>query len=389
MANDGTIRLVTYPGSTVSPLDDAVVYDAAIGGSGVMHGCDVEMVNATQIRIAPGHGVIRGRKFTVIETLLNIPPSLLSAEAGEAGNVLIVLDLSGGDVPPIYFEAHTPREEPTPDDTTTRAQINPNYDSTQKWKLELCTYQANSTGLISQPTFTAKDIYRVTRIKNASDNTYHSGELTLDKNWIGLGNVEDKAPNELDVRSAKCLYTPMQLHFYGDVTEKTVTFDGRDNIKNPSTGVKYKNPTDVELKINFRPSNASHTFVWKPIAGNNNDTIEFTCIREGAIVLMKIQSSVFTYAQWKTMDTNTSANGYALISQNDTALRRFTPDIMVRETTCILNSTPGSQTYWVRFSISQTGHLTVKTNAPNSATANGNVSANVVYRANDRKWNWS
>lgn len=388
MANDGTIRLVTYPGSTVSPLDDAVVYDAAIGGSGVMHGCDVEMVNATQIRIAPGHGVIRGRKFTVTETLLTIPPSLLSAEAGEAGNVLIVLDLSGGDVPPIYFEAHTPREEPTADDTTTRAQINPNYDSTQKWKLELCTYQANSTGLISQPTFTAKDIYRVTRIKKASDNTYHSGELTLDKTWIGLDKVENTEPSKLDVRSAACLYNPMQLHFFGDVTEKTVTFDGRHNVTNPNTGVKYKNPTDVELKIDFNPTFATHTFTWKPIAGNNDAVIDFACYRLGAIVLMKIQSSVFTYAQWKTMDTNTSANGYALISQNDTTLKRFTPDIMMRETTCILNSTPGSATYWVRFSISQTGHLTIKTNAPNSATANGNASTNIVYRANDHKWNW-
>lgn len=85
------IKLVTYSGSTVTPLDDALVYEKAIGQSGIIYGAEITLKNTNTLHISAGHGVICGRKFSVVDSDI---PVQLTAGATNPGRVYIHLDLS-------------------------------------------------------------------------------------------------------------------------------------------------------------------------------------------------------------------------------------------------------------------------------------------------------
>lgn len=373
MANDGPIRLVTYPGSVVTPLDDAVVYDAAIGGSGVMHGCEVEMVGSLQIHINPGHGVIRGRKFTVSDTTIDIPAAVTGTQTG---NILIVLDLAGGDVPPISFEAHTPAEAADEDTPAHRKTNDPNYDTTVKWKLELCTYKVNTSGLTAQPTLTAVNLARVTRIKNVKTGKFNSGEITMDKNWIGLDKVENIEPAKLDVRSATKLYTARKIALTGTITGEA-SFNGTKDI-------------EIKTKINYEPGYLQKTFTLSPYPNNKDlkDTyIKFVAYRMGAIVVGRIYSTAFTGEQWQEMAARWAAQGATFINDANKTEKKFVPKASWRELSPLQNAAINSTTYWIRFSITTIGNLEIITNVPKDKVARA-ATCQLIYPAKDLKWNW-
>ena len=86
-----SISLVTYNDQTVTPQDDALVYEAALRKSGFIYGCTVTLKSANVLRIAAGHGVIAGRKFTIEAQDINIQ---LTGSGTIKGRVYIHLDLS-------------------------------------------------------------------------------------------------------------------------------------------------------------------------------------------------------------------------------------------------------------------------------------------------------
>lgn len=90
------ISLVTYAGQTVTPQDDALLYEAAITGSGMIYGGAVTVKNANTLHVDAGHGVICGRKFTIEETDISIP---LTASGTLNGRLYIHMDLSDADEP--------------------------------------------------------------------------------------------------------------------------------------------------------------------------------------------------------------------------------------------------------------------------------------------------
>lgn len=90
------INLVTFAGSTVTPQDDALLYEAAITGSGMIYGGAVTVKNANTLHVDAGHGVICGRKFTIEETDISIS---LTASGTLNGRLYIHLDLSDVDEP--------------------------------------------------------------------------------------------------------------------------------------------------------------------------------------------------------------------------------------------------------------------------------------------------
>lgn len=382
MANDGDIRLVTYAGSTVTPLDDAVVYDAAIGSSGIMHGCNVSIGDGTlRIHIAPGHGVIRGRKFTVYDTTIDVPGS--STSAVQTGNVLIVLNLAGG-VDPISFEAHMPAVDLNSEgydesSATDRDANNPNYDSSRVWKMELCKYKASATAITAAPTKTATTIDRVTRIKNKGANAWRSGALELDLTWLGFtksttNNVEYYS--NLNVNSATKLITPRNIQLTGDLTTDKVPFDGSKDIA-------------LKTKFSYAPSTLYHAFSLKPaVTGvKDNQLVEVLVRRLGPIVIAKVQTDTFTGTQWREMDDKYESQGASLIDPTSATLSKLLPALLMRQSTPLLNSTAGSATYWVRFSVTTAGRLQIKTNAPKN-TVSYNASCIMVWPADGYKWTW-
>ncbi len=97
------ISLVTFAGQTVTPQDDALIYEAALLGSGLIYGGTVTLASANTLHIAAGHGALGGRKFTIEETDI---PVALTPSGTLLGRVYIHMDL--GDVDePIAFMVET------------------------------------------------------------------------------------------------------------------------------------------------------------------------------------------------------------------------------------------------------------------------------------------
>ena len=90
------ISLVTYAGQTVTPQDDALIYETALTSSGIIYGGAVSIKNANTLHVAAAHGALCGRKFTIEET--DIPVSL-TASGSLDGRLYIHMDLSDADEP--------------------------------------------------------------------------------------------------------------------------------------------------------------------------------------------------------------------------------------------------------------------------------------------------
>lgn len=97
------INLVTYAAQTVTPQDDALIYESALIGSGMIYGGLVTIKSANVLHVAAGHGALCGRKFTIEET--DIPISL-TASGSLLGRVYIHMDLADTDEP-ISFQVET------------------------------------------------------------------------------------------------------------------------------------------------------------------------------------------------------------------------------------------------------------------------------------------
>jgi len=90
------IRLVTFEGENVAPVNDALMWDAAIGDSGVIYGCETTLKNASTLHIAAGYGVICGRHFQVFESDI---PVTLSSTGDLLGRLYVHMDLSDATEP--------------------------------------------------------------------------------------------------------------------------------------------------------------------------------------------------------------------------------------------------------------------------------------------------
>lgn len=90
------IVLKQYNGMTVTPRDDAIIYDKIIGQNGIITGCDLTSLGAGQIRISAGRGIIKGRQFVVSETTISVE---LSNSSNLLGRVYIRMDLSDNENP--------------------------------------------------------------------------------------------------------------------------------------------------------------------------------------------------------------------------------------------------------------------------------------------------
>ena len=97
------INLVTFAAQTVTPQDDALIYEKALNSSGMIYGGEVSIKSANVLHVAAGHGALCGRKFTIEATDI---PVALTASGSLLGRVYIHMDLSDTDEP-ISFMVQT------------------------------------------------------------------------------------------------------------------------------------------------------------------------------------------------------------------------------------------------------------------------------------------
>lgn len=90
------IKLVTWNAQTVTPLDDALIYDNAIGNSGFFIGGEVTIQSRNVLHIAAAHGIVCGRKFTITASDISIG---LTTGSTLNGRLYLHLDLANASEP--------------------------------------------------------------------------------------------------------------------------------------------------------------------------------------------------------------------------------------------------------------------------------------------------
>lgn len=158
------INLVTYAASTVTPQDDALIYENALIGSGMIYGGEVTIKSANVLHVAAGHGALCGRKFTIEAT--DIPISL-TPSGSLLGRIYIHMDLSDVDEPISFMVETSSSLTPVIQDS----DININNGV---YEINLATFEVD-TSTISNLVNVAPQI---NNIEDVLENVYQTSDPT-------------------------------------------------------------------------------------------------------------------------------------------------------------------------------------------------------------------
>lgn len=90
-------NLITFNGSTVTPLFDALIQELfSPEPKGIIYGCEVTAPSATTLRVAGGYGIAYGREFQILTQTLSVT---LPASGTQNGRAYVKIDLSDTDTP--------------------------------------------------------------------------------------------------------------------------------------------------------------------------------------------------------------------------------------------------------------------------------------------------
>lgn len=90
-----SIQLVTYANQTVTPTNDAIIYERAIDQNGIFYGCNVTVTSNT-VNITGGYGLVCGREFVINSESLTVT---LAPSGTLQGRLYVRLDLADADAP--------------------------------------------------------------------------------------------------------------------------------------------------------------------------------------------------------------------------------------------------------------------------------------------------
>lgn len=90
-----SINLVTYANQTVTPTNDAIIYERAIDQNGIFYGCNVTVTSNT-VNITGGYGLVCGREFVINSDSLTVT---LAPSGTLQGRLYVRLDLADADAP--------------------------------------------------------------------------------------------------------------------------------------------------------------------------------------------------------------------------------------------------------------------------------------------------
>lgn len=90
-----SIQLVTYANQTVTPTNDAIIYEKAVDQNGIFYGCNVTVTSNT-VNITGGYGLVCGREFVINSDALTVT---LAPSGTLQGRLYVRLDLADADAP--------------------------------------------------------------------------------------------------------------------------------------------------------------------------------------------------------------------------------------------------------------------------------------------------
>ena len=90
-----SVNIITYTGKTRTAQHDAMTYDASIGQSGILYGCEITATGNT-LTVGGGFGIIKGRVFQIEEEAITVP---LASSGSQSKCLVLTLDLSNSEHP--------------------------------------------------------------------------------------------------------------------------------------------------------------------------------------------------------------------------------------------------------------------------------------------------
>lgn len=90
-----SIQLVTYANQTVTPTNDAIIYEKAVDQNGIFYGCNVTVTSNT-VNITGGYGIVCGREFVINSESIAVT---LAPSGTLDGRLYVRLDLADADAP--------------------------------------------------------------------------------------------------------------------------------------------------------------------------------------------------------------------------------------------------------------------------------------------------
>lgn len=90
-----SIQLVTYANQTVTPTNDAIIYEKAVDQNGIFYGCNVT-VTSNNVNITGGYGIVCGREFVINGESIAVT---LAPSGTLEGRLYVRLDLADADAP--------------------------------------------------------------------------------------------------------------------------------------------------------------------------------------------------------------------------------------------------------------------------------------------------
>ena len=169
------IRLVTFAGETVTPLDDALVYQTAVSDSGIIYGATVTQADSSTLHITAGYGIASGRFFEIYDADIIIP---LSPSGTLKGQLYVHMDL-GSALSPIDILYETASSlTPMQQDANVNV-VNGVYE------IQLATFDVN-TSTISNLAYTAPivagsggNLIATTENSNRASKAYAVGDYMI------------------------------------------------------------------------------------------------------------------------------------------------------------------------------------------------------------------
>lgn len=131
-----SINLVTYANQTVTPTNDAIIYERAIDQNGIFHGCNVT-VSGNEVNITGGYGMICGREFVIESETI---PVTLAPSGTNDGRLYVRLDLADLDAP---IQLLTAQGNPLP---SLEQDADVNYTN-GTYEMELATFTVGVSAL--------------------------------------------------------------------------------------------------------------------------------------------------------------------------------------------------------------------------------------------------
>lgn len=131
-----SINLVTYANQTVTPTNDAIIYEKAIDQNGIFYGCNVTVTSNT-VNITGGYGIICGREFVINSDSLTVT---LAPSGTLQGRLYVRLDLADADAPIQLLTVTGNTLPPLEQDSDV------NYTN-GTWEMELATFTVGVSAL--------------------------------------------------------------------------------------------------------------------------------------------------------------------------------------------------------------------------------------------------